>query len=111
MTEIEPTAENCTAQYDDDALHPRGSDTIPWHRVRDLVAESQSFWLATLGRGPRPHVRPVLGVGVDGGWCSTTGPTTAKGRNVAREPRCSVAFTALGTDEERAPRTTRYRFG
>jgi hypothetical protein len=43
-------------------------------------------------------VRPVLAVWLDGLLCSTTGPATRKGRNLAADPRCAFTATTDGLD-------------
>lgn len=98
MSEIEPTAANITSRYDDDRMQPRSDDVIPWPLVRERIATAEGYWFATVGPGVRPHVRPVLGVWLDGAWCSTSGPATAKSRNLGRNPRCSVATRTDGLD-------------
>jgi hypothetical protein len=100
MTEREPAStENCTFQYADGQLQPAGQGgTIDWAEGRDRLATSQQYWVATSGPGGRPQLRPVLGVWVDGAWCSTTNPGARKGRNIDARPATAVSVTTDGLD-------------
>ena len=53
-------------------------------------------WLATLNRDGSPHVTGVGALWVDGTFWFETGPTSRKGRNLARDPRCTLS---VATDE------------
>jgi hypothetical protein len=100
MSAGEPvSAENVTNQYDDGALRPAPPGiVIPWAVVRDRFAAVQTYWFATVGPSGRPHVRPVLGVWVDGTLVTTTSPDARKGRNLARDGRCSFTASSDGID-------------
>ena len=58
---------------------------------------SKTTWLATINEDGSPHVTAVGAVWVDGAFWFQTG-TTRKGRNVARDPRCSISMSILGAD-------------
>lgn len=100
MTERAPRlAENCTNQYDDNALQPADPDAvIPWDEALARLAAADSYWFATLHPGGRPHVRPVLAVWVDGTMCTTTRPSTRKGRNLAENGSCTLTTSTDGID-------------
>jgi Pyridoxamine 5'-phosphate oxidase len=92
-------AENITNQYDDDAMVPADPKAvIPWPEARQRLAEGQSFWWATTGTAGRPHVRPVLAVLVDDVVYSTTNRAAAKARNLAANPRCTIAVSTDDLD-------------
>jgi hypothetical protein len=55
-------------------------------------------WLATINPDGSPHVTAVGALWVDGAWWFQTGAGTRKGRNVAREPRCSLAVSVQDAD-------------
>jgi hypothetical protein len=55
-----------------------------------------SSWLATLNADGSPHVTGVGTIWADGTFWFETGEHTRKGRNLARDPRCSIS---LATDE------------
>jgi hypothetical protein len=53
-------------------------------------------WLTTINADGSPHMNGVGALWLDGAFWFETGETSRKGRNVARDPRCSLA---LATDE------------
>lgn len=59
---------------------------------------SRTTWLATVNQDGSPHVTPVGALWLDGAYWFQTGPRTRKGRNVARDPRCSVAVSVRDAD-------------
>ncbi len=63
---------------------------LPWELVRDALADTRIYWLATVHPVGRPHVRPVLAVWRDGALYTTSTSTSRKGRNLAADPRCTV---------------------
>jgi hypothetical protein len=59
---------------------------------------SRTTWLATVNEDGGAHVTPVGALWVDGAFWFQTGTGTRKGRNVARDGRCSVAVSIAGAD-------------
>ncbi|MDQ1636217.1 MAG: hypothetical protein QOJ32_3026 [Frankiaceae bacterium] len=59
---------------------------------------SRTTWLATVNDDGSPHVTAVGALWVDGAYWFQTGTATRKGRNVMRDPRCSVAVSVRGAD-------------
>lgn len=55
-----------------------------------------SCWLATINADGSPHVTGIGAMWVDGEYWIVTAKTSRKGRNLARDPRCSISLT---TDE------------
>lgn len=57
--------------------------------------DRHTCWLATINADGSPHVNGVGALWVDGAFWFETGADTRKGKNVARDPRCtlSVALT------------------
>jgi PPOX class probable F420-dependent enzyme len=53
-------------------------------------------WLATIDADGRPHVTGVGALWVDGAFWFETGERSRKGRNIARDPRCTLS---VATDE------------
>src|SRR5687768_1639146 len=51
---------------------------------------SRTTWLATLNEDGSPHVTAVGALWLDGAFWFQTGSGTRKGRNVERDPRCSI---------------------
>src|SRR5438876_2551760 len=48
-------------------------------------------WLATINPDGSPHVTGIGGLWADGAFWFQTGPGTRKGKNLARDPRCSMS--------------------
>src|SRR4051794_670191 len=59
---------------------------------------SRTTWLATVNEDGTPHVTAVGALWLDGTFWFQTGATTRKGRNVARDPRCSLALSIRDAD-------------
>ena len=62
------------------------------------AANSRTTWLSTVNEDGSPHVTAVGALWVDGTFWFQTGAGTRKGRNVARDPRCSVAVSIRDAD-------------
>jgi len=58
---------------------------------------ARTTWLSTVNEDGSPHVTPVGAMWLDGAFWFQTG-NTRKGRNVARDPRCSMAQSLRGAD-------------
>src|SRR5436305_13923568 len=59
---------------------------------------SRTTWLSTLNEDGSPHVTAVGALWLDGTFWFQTGAGTRKGRNVARDPRCSIAVSIRDAD-------------
>jgi hypothetical protein len=59
---------------------------------------SRTTWLATINEDGRPHVTAVGALWLHGGFWFQTGARTRKGRNIARDARCSIAVSVLDAD-------------
>src|SRR3712207_1704694 len=59
---------------------------------------ARTTWLATVNEDGSPHVTAVGALWLDGTFWFQTGPGTRKSRNVARDPRCSVAVSVRDAD-------------
>ena len=62
------------------------------------AANSRTTWLCTVNEDGSPHVTAVGALWLDGTFWFQTGAGTRKGRNVARDPRCSVAVSVRDAD-------------
>ncbi|GAA4474272.1 pyridoxamine 5'-phosphate oxidase family protein [Rhodococcus olei] len=62
------------------------------------AVNSRTTWLSTVNEDGSPHVTAVGALWVDGTFWFQTGSGTRKGRNVARDRRCSVAVSIRGAD-------------
>lgn len=58
---------------------------------------SRTTWLATINQDGAPHLTAVGAVWLDGTFWFQTGDTR-KGRNVERDPRCSLALSIRDAD-------------
>jgi Pyridoxamine 5'-phosphate oxidase len=66
-------------------------------------------WLATINRDGSPHVTGIGGLWVDGAFWFQTGERTSKGRNLARDRRCTLSVATAEFDlvvEGRARKVT-----
>jgi Pyridoxamine 5'-phosphate oxidase len=59
---------------------------------------ARTTWLSTVSEDGSPHVTAVGALWLDGSFWFQTGSGTRKGRNVARDPRCSLAVSILDAD-------------
>jgi hypothetical protein len=59
---------------------------------------ARTTWLATVNDDGSPHVTAVGALWLDGTFWFQTGAGTRKSRNVARDPRCSVAVSIRDAD-------------
>lgn len=59
---------------------------------------SRTTWLSTINPDGSPHVTAVGALWVDGSFWFQTGAGTRKGRNVARDPRCTLAVSIQDAD-------------
>jgi hypothetical protein len=85
-----------------------GLEPLQWDFVRERLdagdppAEgahnARTTWLTTVNADGSPHVTAVGALWEDGAFWFQTGAGTRKGRNVARDPRCSVATSLLNMD-------------
>jgi hypothetical protein len=54
--------------------------------------DRHTSWLATINRDGSPHVTGVGALWVDGTFWFETGERTVKGKNLARDPRCTLSL-------------------
>src|SRR6202047_4848104 len=59
---------------------------------------ARTTWLSTVNEDGSPHVTAVGALWLDGSFWFQTGSGTRKARNVARDPRCSLAVSILDAD-------------
>src|SRR3982074_3029371 len=67
-------------------------EAMNWEDARAAFADARFYWMATVTHGGAPHVRPVLGVWLDGSMYSTSGRGVRKWRNLRRGPQCSLSM-------------------
>jgi PPOX class probable F420-dependent enzyme len=76
---------------------------VEWATIEDRLARGVSqapgtggpdrhtCWLATINRDGSPHVTGVGALWYEGAFWFETGEQTRKGRNLARDPRCTMS--------------------
>ena len=80
--------EQITAELD------RGLDQAPGTGGPDR----HTVWLATIDRDGRPHVTGIGALWVDDALWFGTGEGTRKGKNLARDPRCTLSLATHDFD-------------
>jgi PPOX class probable F420-dependent enzyme len=87
-----------------------GTRNIEWSAVEARLARGvaqapgtggpnrHTCWLATINPDGSPHVTGVGALWVDGAFWFETGDQTRKGRNIARDPRCTISVAMLEYD-------------
>ena len=65
---------------------------LPWEEASNRIDAARWFWLTTVHPSGRPHTRPVLAVWTGDFLYTTSSRSAQKGRNLQRDPRCSVAI-------------------
>ena len=87
-----------------------GSSLLDWTRITARLEQGvtqapetggpnrHTCWLATINADGSPHVTGVGALWVDGAFWFETGERTRKGRNIARDPRCTISVAAHDFD-------------
>jgi len=70
----------------------------PWQEVLDSMADETTYWLSTVRPDGRPHVVPLGPLWLDGAMYFTMGQGTRKGKNLAQNAHCIIAFNSQGYD-------------
>jgi uncharacterized pyridoxamine 5'-phosphate oxidase family protein len=61
---------------------------LPWKWAEDRLKKSRQFWIATTRPDGRPHVMVIWALWLDDKLYFSTGSTSRKARNLARNPNC-----------------------
>ena len=87
-----------------------GAPLLDWTRIAARLAEGltqapqtggpdrHTCWLATINRDGSPHVTGIGGLWTDGAFWFQTGEATRKGKNLARDPRCTLSVATREFD-------------
>ena len=87
-----------------------GAPLMDWTRIEGRLAAGltqapetggpgrHSCWLATINRDGSPHVTGIGGLWADGAFWFQTGDGTRKGKNLARDPRCTLSVAVREFD-------------
>ncbi len=68
-----------------------GRGLLPWDWAEQRLVRARNFWLATASPDGAPHLMPVWAVWLDGRLWFSSASGSRKARNLAAEPRCSLA--------------------
>jgi hypothetical protein len=87
-----------------------GAPQIPWKRVRTVLdagltqaptsggPDRHTFWLSTVNDDGSPHAVSLGALRLGGAFYFTSGDGTRKSKNLARDPRCSLAVATMPFD-------------
>ena len=78
-----------------------GHEALDWGRVRAQLERTDyraTHWLATTDADGRPHVAGVGAMWDGGKFYVVSGPRTRKSRNMARNPKCTIAVSMPDID-------------
>jgi hypothetical protein len=78
-----------------------GHEPLAWSRVLGQLERTDyraTHWLATSGPGGEPHIAGVGAMWDGGKFYIVSGPKTRKGRDIARNDRCSIAVSMPDID-------------
>jgi hypothetical protein len=64
---------------------------LAWAWAQSRLADTRHYWLATTNLDGSPHLAAVWAVWFDGQLCFSTGGRSRKARNLAADPRCTIA--------------------
>jgi hypothetical protein len=67
-----------------------GEGLLPWSWAEERLTASHGYWLASTRHDGRPHAAPVWAIWMDGAVWFSTGVRSAKARNLAADPRCTI---------------------
>jgi hypothetical protein len=82
------------------------SPLLDWGRINDRLEQGMTqapgtggpnrhtCWLATINRDGSPHLNGIGALWVDNAFWFETGEGTRKGKNLARDPRCTLSVAA-----------------
>ena len=68
----------------------KATEHVDWARVEERLAADRLYWIATVGAGGRPRMRPIDGIYVDGVMYVGGSPKTRWVQELAANPHVSV---------------------
>jgi general stress protein 26 len=70
---------------------PKGSKgLLAWSWAQQRLTRSHNYWFVSVTPDGAPHAMPIWGVWLDSVFYFSTGRTSRKARNLARDARCVV---------------------
>ena len=73
----------------------KATEHVEWSHVEDRLTAARVYWIATVGQGGRPRVRPIDGVYVDRAIYVGGSPKTRWVRELAAKPHVSVHLDGM----------------
>ena len=67
-----------------------GGALLPWSWAVERLERAHNYWICTTRADGRPHAVPVWGLWLEDAFWFSTGRTSAKGRNLVRNPAIVV---------------------
>ena len=67
---------------------------LPWRWAETRLKKSRQYWIATTRPDGRPHVMVVWALWQDGRLYFSTGKTSRKAQNLAKNPHCTMSTEA-----------------
>ena len=64
---------------------------LPWSWAKQRLEKSHNYLVSTVTPEGAPHTMVVWGLWLNGAFYFSTGARSRKGRNLAHDPRCTVA--------------------
>ena len=71
-------------------IHSEEDCLVPWSDAVERLEEARNYWVGTTRPDGSPHAMPVWGVWLDDSLVFSSGSTSRKTRNLARDPRVVV---------------------
>ena len=68
----------------------KATEFVDWNHVEDRLAADRVYWIATVGDGGRPRVRPIDGLYLDGAIYVGGSPETRWVQEVGTNPHVSI---------------------
>lgn len=63
---------------------------LPWSWARERLEKSHNYWISTTKPDGSPHMMVIWGLWLDGVFLFSTGKSSRKGKNLAKNPRCVI---------------------
>jgi uncharacterized pyridoxamine 5'-phosphate oxidase family protein len=89
LVEPRPTAPGIPSEYGVPA-DASGAEQLPWSWAEEQLTTSRNYWICTTRPDGRPQAMPVWAVWLYGAVWFSSGRTTRRVRNIARNPEVVV---------------------
>src|SRR6185436_4379740 len=68
-----------------------GKGLLKWKWAADRLTKARNYLFTTVRHDGRPHVMPIWGVWLENAFYFSTGRTSVKARNLAKNPNCVLS--------------------